>query len=89
MFNCKWRPFRCWGDKFLGKYENERYIVLCIGRLGFQWQLRTIKDANDYKIGGCIGWSSLGLYSRAMLYKWEFKKIIFWENVKKKIENRG
>ena len=78
-YKCKWGLFRCHGDKLLGGYENERYIVLHIGKLGFQWQLRTIKNANDYKIGGSIGWSSLGLYSQATFYKWEFTKIIFWE----------
>ena len=79
MFNCKCGPFRCSGDKFLDKYENERSITLRIGKLGFQWQLRTIKNTNDYRIGGSIGWSSLGLYSQATFYKWEFTKIIFWE----------
>jgi hypothetical protein len=76
-YKCKWGWFQCWGDKFLGEYENDRYIVFRVGKLGLHYGLTTHKKEGWLTFGFHLDWNS-GLTSRLTLGKWEFSKVIFW-----------
>jgi hypothetical protein len=78
-YRCKWGLLRCWGDKSLGKYENERHITFKLGKLGYHWRLQTFKRDRDLRFGIAFGWNQCGLYVKCAFYKWEFTKMIFWE----------
>lgn len=78
----QWGPIKCWGSKYLGSYENERYITVTLfHKIGCSMSLLTDRDnLIPFTIGAKF---DLDLFNHKWivlelsLYRWTLRKTIF------------